>query len=69
MVVRALLVLATCIGLFGCGATEDNPSPRSTAKTKEEQIAEIRARTDMPDNVKEQAIQSLGETKAAPATN
>lgn len=67
MVVRTLLVLVTCIGLFGCGSTADNPAPRTVAKTKEEQIAEIRSRTDMPDHIKEQTIQNLSATNAPPS--
>jgi|GEM_PF-2638987 len=63
------LALALVIGCFlaGCKSSEEASTQRAAPLTVDQQIAQIQQRTDMPDNIKEQTIESLKQQAAAHA--
>ncbi len=63
MVRRYGVALIAVAALAGCTSQVDNPAPRSLEKSKEDQIAAIKARTDMPEEMKQRVIQSLQTPK------
>lgn len=60
----SIWITMSCLVLAGCSSPAPEESVnRDHAMTTEERIQEIEARTDMPDDVKQQAIQSLRQSQ------